>query len=204
MNEKSNRERNEEVVLKKKVKGKRNIVVVLIAPCAVLLLIVVSTVYASQVMGWPPAKARLLAQEQQEIATAQAKHRPKPTPHAPPAQPAPTRVAGIANMHQGPFPSSQFSVENFWQGPVGSIWELVYSGTKENMEGNGGIGALAIYNEAVNSTGGFDITHIGTYTVSSGARSLTIISVNGDIIQLRTDTGSILFFDLQTDAYETQ
>ncbi len=110
------RSNHQDADVKKRVRGKRNVVIVLIAMCAVLLLIVVSTAYASQVMGWPPAKAHLLAQEQKEIAQAQAQHRPKPTPHAPPVQPAPTRLAGIANMHQGPFPASQFSVEKFLAG----------------------------------------------------------------------------------------
>jgi hypothetical protein len=105
-------------------------------------------------------------------------------------------------MHQGPFPASQFSVENFWQGPVGPNWELVYAGTKMNPNGNGGLGAIAVYTEAVNTLGGFNITHVGTYSVSNGTRSLTIASVHGNIMQLLTNAGNILLFDLQTEKYD--
>jgi hypothetical protein len=58
--ERSNHEGNLKADLKKRVRRHRNMLVVLIAVCAILLLIIVSTAYASQVMGWPPAKAHLL------------------------------------------------------------------------------------------------------------------------------------------------
>ncbi len=83
-------------------------------------------------------KPLTLAQKEQRIQklidAGRAHLRPKPTPQTPPPQAAPTLQAGIADMHQGPF-GSLFGVENFWQGPVGSKWELVYAGGKKSPEG---------------------------------------------------------------------
>jgi hypothetical protein len=52
-----------------------------------------------------------------------------------------------------------------------------------------------------NSSGGFDIRSIGTYTAPDGARLLTVVAVNGDLMQLRTDTGSSLVFNLKTNTF---
>ena len=152
----------------------------------------------------PPGKQKILDQQQQKMATARAKPGPPkqthPTP--PPAQPAPQRQAGIVDTHEGPFPSSQFIVRNGWQGPVGSNWELVYAGVRMNpTDMSQGPGALRIYTETVTATGGFDVNYVGIYVAPNNESPLTITAVNGSLMQLRTDTGKTLTFNLQTNQY---
>lgn len=172
----------------------------------VLLLMGVGTaraIQATQAGGLPPAKPSLQALVQQQIATARAyPPRPKPkTPQVPSPQPAPKPQAGIVNTHQGPFAGMLFAVENLWQGPVGSNWELVYAGAEKNPDGSLGPGALKLYTEAPDSDGGFDIHSIGTYPAPNGVSDLIIVAVNGNLMQLRTDTGGTLVFNLQTNQY---
>ena len=151
----------------------------------------------------PPAKEKLLELDQQEIATARAHPRPKPPhPTPPPPQPAPQLQAGIVDTHEGPFPSSEFIVRNGWQGPVGSNWELVYAGASANpLNQNLGPGGLRIYTETATSTGGLDDNYVGMYPSPNNQSPLTITAVNGSIMQLRTDTGNTLTFNLQTNQY---
>jgi hypothetical protein len=129
------------------------------------------------------------------LQTQQKKIKPKPThPTPPPPQPAPQRQAGITDMHEGPFPASEFIVRNFWEGPVGSNWELVYSGALMSPTAqNPGPGALRIYTKTVD--------YIGTYVAPNNQSPLTITAVNGTLMQLRTDTGQTLTFNLQTNQY---
>lgn len=193
--------RYEDVIVKKRSRVWKGNTLVVLADIGIVLLFMGISTTCTIPAGWPPSKAWLQVQQQVEMAEAQAHARPKPTPHAPPLQPAPTRQAGIANMHQGPFPASQFVVRNFWQGPVGSEWYLVYAGARVNPNGSAGQGALVLYTEKPTSDGGFDINSIGTYPAPHGDRALTITAVNGHSMQLRTDTGSTLVFDLQTKQY---
>lgn len=95
----------------------------------------------------------------------------------------------------------QFTVRNFWQGPVGSNWELVYAGAKVNPDSSAGPGALRLYTEVANADGGFDIHYLGTYVVPNSSGALTIIAVNGYIMQLHTDAGRQLTFNLQNNQY---
>ncbi len=153
---------------------------------------------------YPPAKAAILQREQNAIATAQAHTHTKPTNFTPPpSAPAATPVAGIADLHEGPFPACQFSVNNFWQGPVNGQWELVYAGTQNsNMATcSGGRGALAIYSEEMGKYGDGPITTIGTFTVPTNATSLTITAVNGNDMTVRTNTGASLTFDMRTNTF---
>ena len=105
-------------------------------------------------------------------------------------------------MNGGPFGGSLFAVNTYWQGPVDSNWELVYAGAKKNpADDSVGPGALKVYTEGVGSCGGFAIQPIGTFLAPKGAGMLTIVAVNGTLMQLRTDTGSTLVFNLQTNQY---
>ncbi|HEX8731263.1 MAG TPA: hypothetical protein VF725_04295 [Ktedonobacterales bacterium] len=154
---------------------------------------------------YPPAKAAILQREQNAIATAQANaHATKPTHYTPPpSAPAATPVTGIEGLHQGPFPACQFSVNNFWQGPVNGQWELVYAGTKNSNIAtcSNGQGALAIYSEEMGRYGDGPVTTIGTFTVPTSATSLTITGVNGGDMSVRTNTGATLTFDLHTNTF---
>lgn len=202
-------QRKNKLLKKQSIIQNGNKVVTFGALGVVLLLMIVGTVRIMQgaqaasagPSAWPPAKATMLAQEEQQMAQARAHPHPKPS-YTPPLPQTPTvRQAGIIDTHQGPFPAAQFTVRNFWQGLVGKDWELVYAGAKVNSDGSMGPGALVLYNETINHLGGFDLKVIGTYPAPNATTALTITAVNGNIMQLSTDTGNVLIFNLQTDQY---
>ena len=151
--------------------------------------------------GWPAAKAQI--DEQQQQALAQARFHPRPklpaAGLAPVSQPPPQRHAGIVAMRQGPFLSTTFAVRNFWQGPVGSDWVLVYAGaTRDSPNGPPTRGALRIYSE----TADMRLSQIGTFAAAPGTGPLTITAASGNLLQLRTDRGVSLSFNLQTHQYQ--
>jgi|GraSoi2013_100cm_1033763.scaffolds.fasta_scaffold109242_1 hypothetical protein len=115
-------------------------------------------------------------------------------------QPAPTRQAGIIDMHQGPFLSSVFTVRNFWQGPVGSDWVLAYAGAKPNADGTAGQGGIVLYTETINQQGGFDLHPLGTF-LAPNSTALTTTAANGNLLTLRSTSGQVLTFDLSTHQY---
>ena len=101
----------------------------------------------------------------------------------------------IFQTHQGPLPNSQFSVNNAYVGPVGSQWVIVYAGTLWTSYPSTGIGALAIYDQAT-------LKPIATVKATDGASSLTLISAQGTLLTVKTNTGATLTFNLTTDAFQ--
>jgi len=153
--------------------------------------------------GWPAAKAQEWQRLQQEMAAARAHARPKPAPQAPSHQPDSARHAGIDNdMHQGPFSATAFTVRNFWQGPVGLDWVLVYAGAKREAANDTAQGALRLYNEPTDADGVYHLVPVGTYLAPNGDGALTVTAANGDVLQLRTEGGGVLSFNLQTRQYQ--
>jgi hypothetical protein len=148
----------------------------------------------------PAAKAQIEAQEQQQIAAAQVHAPAKVAAQAPAAQAAPARQAGIVDMHQGPFAATVFTVRNFWQGPVGANWLLVYAGATRNPDGSTGAGAVRVYTESATSTGDYALHLLGTYAAPRGG-PLTITAVSGNLMTLRAATGATLVFNLATTSY---
>ena len=148
--------------------------------------------------GWPIAKAQLWEREQAELAQARSHPRPKlPSAGLAPAVEAlPPRQAGIIAMRQGPFPPTQFLVRAVWQGPVGSAWVLVYAGATRGAAASAppSEGALRLFQES--ST--MHLTPIGTFSAPDGTGPLTITAASGNRLQLTTDGGTSLSFDLVT------
>lgn len=168
----------------------------------VVLSIGVGTVVAGSPVtaGWSAAKAALYDQEQQALAQARANPRPKlPSARlAPAAQAAPRRQAGIIAMRQGPFPRPTFDVRDVWQGPVGSDWVLAYAGAVPDAPGASPTrGAIRLYTESAD----LHLTLLGTFPAAEGTGPLTITAESGNLLQLRTDDGTTLSFDLQTRQY---
>ena len=117
-------------------------------------------------------------------------------------QSAPVRQAGITNMRQGPFPASVFTTRNFWQGPVGDDWVLAYAGAKTNQDGTVGPGGLTLYTETANTRGGFDLHLLGIFLVPNATTALTITAAPGTILQLSSESGAHLVFDLVTHQFQ--
>lgn len=148
---------------------------------------------------YPAAKATYMARYQQAQATARAKYptasKGGPTIYTPSSpQPTPTFPTGIFNIHEAPFSQSQFIVHNYYEGPVNGIWEIVYAGGPTTPQFTIAQGGLRIYNVATHAD-------LGQYLAPAGTSGLTITAVNGVVMQLRSDTGQILTFNLQTHQY---
>jgi hypothetical protein len=58
-------------------------------------------------------------------------------------------------------------------------------------------GAVRIYKEPVDPNVGSDLTTVGEFDVR-GASALTITSVTGSVMRLRSDAGQVVRFDLAT------
>src|SRR5690348_11077783 len=89
-------------------------------------------------------KAAQVQRQVDEVERARGRRKPAPAdvggaaPYGTPSPAsAPARTAGINNeMRQGPFPSSEFRVSNFYQGPASGRWYLVYAGTVASPDGS--------------------------------------------------------------------
>lgn len=121
--------------------------------------------------------------------------------HIPATQPAPTLHPGIVSMRQGPFPSSVFTVRDMWQGQVGSNWVLAYGGAKTNPDSTPGAGGIVLYAEKANAQGAFDLYPLGTFLAPNGTTTLTITAVNGNLLLLRSQSGTQLTFNLVTHQF---
>lgn len=112
------------------------------------------------------------------------------------------RAQGILDVHQGPVPASKFGVSNQWAGPIpgsGDVWYRVFAGV--NAPGFSGPGTPAIYVDSSTPTpDGYSVTinFVGIYPVSGADSAVSITAVNGNIVDLRTETGRVFHFNLST------
>lgn len=149
---------------------------------------------ASGVQGLPPAKATIIARQNQAMATAQAQHPVKTGGYnPPPAVPTATLTAGIFQTHQGPFSNSTFSVEDMYRGPVGSQWEVVFAGTAWTNFPSSGVGALRVYS----LTGGL----IGVFVAPDHSIYIEITGISETTLQLKSDKSATLSFNLATNTF---
>lgn len=153
---------------------------------------------------YPPAKATMFAREQQQIATARAHPRPKPSYIPPPTispQLIPTLVptliqATAGHSVQGPGSASVFVAKSFWVGPVGPVWLDVWAGSVGNR-GLATLGSSALYVDITAATGDGGCS-LGIIEAPSKVGPLRITSVANGIVHLRSDGGNTLAFDLRT------
>jgi len=115
------------------------------------------------------------------------------------SSPTETPRAGIVNGGRDAFHPMDFTVHNMWEGPVGSGWRFVYAGGTPKEPGSVDItpvnGTIWMFNGSVGR-------NLEKFPAPSGTSPLTITAVSGTVLQLRTDTGATLTFDLQTNQYK--
>lgn len=171
--------------------------------CVAAFFCFIGIANAAQLSGSPGAAAGKEQAIQKHIDAGRAHMHTKPAHPggAPAAQAAPVRQAGIVNMRQGPFPTSIFTVQNFWQGPVANDWVLAYAGAKTNADGTRGPGGIVLYTETTNAQGGFDLHPLGTFQAPKGTTAVTITSVNGNQLLLHDQSGAPLTFDLASHQF---
>lgn len=122
--------------------------------------------------------------------------------------PPPTpRVAGITEMHQGPFSSGTFLTRNFYQGTSGKSWLLAYAGAMRDPavrypdHGSDGRGAIRLY--AQDDARGTMVS-LGTFAAPAGTGSLRILARQGDKLILTSAQGTRFQFDLGTHRITAQ
>jgi hypothetical protein len=135
---------------------------------------------------------------QQAIATARAHPRPKVTSARPVSRPLPARRAGTVEMRQGPFPATEFTVRNVWQGQVGDAWLVVYAGAKRQGASGPDQPAVRVYSE----TPDLHLTLIGTFPVTGAAGPVRVAGASGNLIDVQTDTGAHASFNALTHRFE--
>ena len=156
--------------------------------------------------GMPAAKASLY---QQGVARAfpakpaakpvQASAHPVAAPGVPVVVGQDSRITGIAEMRQAPFPSADFAVQNSYSGPVHGRWYVAYAGTVGGAGATARQGGLRIM--SADAEANTHIATVGTFP-APGTESLKVIAYSGSQITLLTDTGATLKFDLSTLSYQ--
>lgn len=151
--------------------------------------------------GYPQDKADRVQRELDEVQR-RGQNRPKPSVQegamqAAAANPAVAEIRspGINNeMHQGPFPASEFRVSNFYQGPAGTQWYLVYAGATVTADGGTGGGAVRVISESATNT----LTMVGTFNAPVAGGALHIVGYQASTLTLATDSGRTVRFALDT------
>lgn len=190
--------------LSQRVRSRSNVRWLLIAACCFVVFICMLGIANAKSSGTPLSLTQKLQSAQQRLAYGRAHTHAKPTNQnqAPLAQPTPDRHAGIVQMGQGPFSSSFFEVDNFWQGSVGSDWVLAYAGTKKNADGTAGPGGIVLYTETINKQEGVDLHPLGTFLAPNGGTALTITAQKGSLLLLRDKAGQQLQFNLVSRKFQ--
>jgi hypothetical protein len=105
--------------------------------------------------------------------------------------PAPAETAGIVNLRQGPFSPSIFTCRNMYRGQVGSDWLYVFAGASVDGDGKQQA-AVRVYKQPAGGSYGL----VGVYAAPLTSGPLTIVSVNGSTLTLRSDGNEGITFDL--------
>ena len=175
----------------------------IVAICFVVFILTVGLANAAQNGGGPLTLSQKEQRVQQLLNAGRKQMRAKPVNQnqMPAVQPTPARQSGISNMRQGPFPRATFTVQNFWQGPIGNDWVLAYSGAKAKADGTPGQGGIVLYTETINKSGGVDLHPLGMFLAPNGTTVLTITAANGNQLQLSSTAGQQLTFNLTTHQF---
>lgn len=126
---------------------------------------------------------------------------------APTTDPNPPQTAGIVTTAEGPFPHVIFSTTNVYQGPAVlhgvRSWLDVYAGGPNADPSNPGkvlTGGVWVFRMSTAS----DYAHersLGTFLARKGSGEVTIISVHGSVLTLRTSHNKTEWLDLRTLTY---
>jgi hypothetical protein len=120
----------------------------------------------------------------------------------PPVTDLPTRTAGVDfDVHDGPFGSSTFTIEDTFQGPVGETWYVVFAGQKNSADT--GVGTLRIYSGPADISDGLANTLEGDYEVP-GSSDLKIMAESNGVLSLIDEVSRDSFaFDLRTLSFSS-
>lgn len=154
--------------------------------------------------GYPTDKAADNQRAAEEMATARAHAASKSSPPPPPPAPAsaPTFQSGIFDGNDGGIPASTFQVRNRWAGPINGQWLLVYAGAVGSATGQPGPGAVRIYKLSITPTNDVHSDFVGVFPMPASSGALKIVAVSGDVMQLQTQGGEAVFFNLATHQYQ--
>jgi hypothetical protein len=119
-----------------------------------------------------------------------------------PGAPDPTPGTGIVTTRvQPPFSAMEFTVRNEWIGPLvsGRALEIYAGGERVDPGGGPDVEPAVRAYVLTRDQGGHDsLAPAGTYVDSSASGPLSVTSVSGQTMSLRTDGGQSVAFDMQT------
>jgi len=111
--------------------------------------------------------------------------------------------SGVIAMHQGPFGEVDFTVQNFWQGYVGSVWTLVYAGgDRSGRSLAAAVPAIRVYTESFGPSGPTALSSVGTYKDPTADGLLSVVTVSGTLMRLATASGDTVTFNLGARAFQ--
>jgi len=149
-----------------------------------------------------PQKAAKFRRLEEAMAAARQHPAVKPAAyHVPAQQPAAARVSGVVDAHQSPFPSTEFTVSNSWQGPVAGRWIVAFAGTWAGLSDSSHTGTVALFDEPVNPNSAPYFNLIGVYHAPKGDLGLTVVSYRGGVLTLKTTTGAAVRFDVASHSF---
>jgi hypothetical protein len=120
----------------------------------------------------------------------------------PKSGPMPARREGIFYGSQGLVPPYVFSVTSSWGGPRYGKWLYVWAGTEYlNPPRHNPQPAVKLATVPIDPNVGNTPIPAGDFYSTCGGQGLTITSVNGDSMQLRSDNGRIVLFDLNQHVF---
>jgi hypothetical protein len=115
---------------------------------------------------------------------------------------APTRTAGIEDMHQGPFFGGVFLVNNTYGVPLGvGEWIEVYAGAKRDEMGNPVHAALRVYVYPLDPASSAPSRFVGEYVLPGRSNLTKILTVSGSKLMLSRDTEGPVAFDFAADSF---
>lgn len=110
----------------------------------------------------------------------------------------PDRTPGISRLQQAPFGTETFAATGHYSGMVGNRWYVVYAGTIGPFGKHPNLGGITI--QTFGATSDKREIDFGPYP-DMGTHKLTILSVSGNVLTLRTETGATVTFDLVTRSF---
>lgn len=155
--------------------------------------------------GDSPEKAAFMQQQAKERAAAEAGPRAPKVHIRPVSVGLPVRQGGVLNVRQGPVPAGQFVARNSWQGPVGgagSTWFVVWAGATGTLSAVPGTPGVIVRLQAPTPDGtSFTDNVVGTFTDSSADGPLSVVAVNGAVVELVSSGGHTYTFNLETKSF---
>jgi hypothetical protein len=112
---------------------------------------------------------------------------------------------GLGAGHEGPVGDRSFASTGHWVGEVNGHWYDVYAGARAASGSQPERSELLVYRLPSDPQGSEQPTPIGSFVPpSGGTEPLAITAATGDMLEIKTSTGSAVQFDVATQSFLSQ